>query len=355
MMANGRSPLCHTPSRKVPASTTRRPAPARPSCSSTNSAATTAAGTTRCATSAAAGAASPGARAAIRPPTARTDEKLYGQDFFNRDAIAVLDAAAQQGAYRRPEHGRLHRADAGGQVSRARDLVHGGRRGLGRAEGARARSSSRSAASGRRRVRARRQDRRRSHGAQPDARAAAEQGPDRLAHVRGAVWPSIRPHAAAKTLRTVQAGRASLYDLEGELKGIKAPVLLLVGDEDEPCLDVNLWMKRLMPNARLGIPAGLRPRHQPGGAGAVQPADRAVHRRRGARQLAAARRTCHAGATVGRRAGPIRAPAAQDPMPIQCRRPARAGCRRSWRCSPRTGFLRNGVIQKPSTMASRTL
>ena len=61
------------------------------------------------------------------------------------------------------------------------------------------------------------------------------------------------PHAAANTLRTVQSGRPSLYDLEGELKSIAAPVLLLVGDEDEPCLDVNLWMKRLLPNARLGM------------------------------------------------------------------------------------------------------
>jgi len=63
-------------------------------------------------------------------------------------------------------------------------------------------------------------------------------------------------HAAARTLRTVQAGRTSLYDMESELKGIKAPVLLLVGDEDEPCLDVNLWMKRLLPNARLGFLPG---------------------------------------------------------------------------------------------------
>jgi pimeloyl-ACP methyl ester carboxylesterase len=63
-------------------------------------------------------------------------------------------------------------------------------------------------------------------------------------------------HAAAGTLRTVQAGRASLYDLEDELKSIAAPVLLLVGDEDEPCLDVNLWMKRLMPTARLGLLPG---------------------------------------------------------------------------------------------------
>ncbi len=60
-------------------------------------------------------------------------------------------------------------------------------------------------------------------------------------------------HAAAKTLRQVQAKRASLYDLEAELKAVKAPTLLLVGDEDEPCLDVNLWLKRLMPTSRLGI------------------------------------------------------------------------------------------------------
>jgi pimeloyl-ACP methyl ester carboxylesterase len=64
------------------------------------------------------------------------------------------------------------------------------------------------------------------------------------------------PHTAAKTLRRVQAGRPSLYDLEVELKRIAAPVLLMVGDEDEPCLDVNLWMKRLMPNARLAFLPG---------------------------------------------------------------------------------------------------
>ena len=54
----------------------------------------------------------------------------------------------------------------------------------------------------------------------------------------------------------MQSGRPSLYDLEAELKGIQAPVLLLVGDEDEPCLDVNLWMKRLMPSARLALLPG---------------------------------------------------------------------------------------------------
>jgi pimeloyl-ACP methyl ester carboxylesterase len=59
--------------------------------------------------------------------------------------------------------------------------------------------------------------------------------------------------AAAQTLRQVQAKRPSLYEMERELVAVSAPVLLLVGDEDEPCLDVNLWMKRLMKTARLAM------------------------------------------------------------------------------------------------------
>lgn len=62
-----------------------------------------------------------------------------------------------------------------------------------------------------------------------------------------------QPLAAAHTLRKVQAERASLYDLEAELKAVKAPVLILVGDEDEPCLDVDMWLKRTMPTSRLGM------------------------------------------------------------------------------------------------------
>lgn len=63
-------------------------------------------------------------------------------------------------------------------------------------------------------------------------------------------------HAAANTLLKVQCLRASLYDLEAELAAVAAPTLLLVGDEDEPCLDVNVWMKRLMPSARLALLPG---------------------------------------------------------------------------------------------------
>ncbi len=58
---------------------------------------------------------------------------------------------------------------------------------------------------------------------------------------------------AANTLRKVQASRPSLYDFEVGFAASKIPTLLIVGDEDEPCLDVNLWLKRVMPVAQLAI------------------------------------------------------------------------------------------------------
>jgi pimeloyl-ACP methyl ester carboxylesterase len=61
---------------------------------------------------------------------------------------------------------------------------------------------------------------------------------------------------SAYTLRNYQAIRPSLYDLEAELKQCTVPMLLVVGDEDEPCLDANLYLKRLMPNARLWMLPG---------------------------------------------------------------------------------------------------
>lgn len=64
------------------------------------------------------------------------------------------------------------------------------------------------------------------------------------------------PKGSAKVLRNVQGKRPSLYDLEAELAVARTPVLLIVGDEDEPCLDVNLFMKRTMPTAQLALLPG---------------------------------------------------------------------------------------------------
>jgi pimeloyl-ACP methyl ester carboxylesterase len=56
---------------------------------------------------------------------------------------------------------------------------------------------------------------------------------------------------SALTLRNYQALRPSLYDLTTQLAKMTVPVLLIVGDEDEPCLEANLFLKRTIPSAAL--------------------------------------------------------------------------------------------------------
>jgi pimeloyl-ACP methyl ester carboxylesterase len=64
------------------------------------------------------------------------------------------------------------------------------------------------------------------------------------------------PTGSARVMRNVQGKRPSLYELEQQLRAVKVPILLIVGDEDEPCLDANLFMKRIMPSAQLAILPG---------------------------------------------------------------------------------------------------
>jgi pimeloyl-ACP methyl ester carboxylesterase len=58
---------------------------------------------------------------------------------------------------------------------------------------------------------------------------------------------------AALTMRGVQAARPSLYALRDELAAITAPVLILVGDEDEGCLEPALMLKRTIPSSGLAV------------------------------------------------------------------------------------------------------
>ncbi len=58
---------------------------------------------------------------------------------------------------------------------------------------------------------------------------------------------------SAMTLRHYQAMRPSLYDFETDLEAMTIPVLLAVGDEDEPCLDINLYLKRTIRSSALWI------------------------------------------------------------------------------------------------------
>jgi pimeloyl-ACP methyl ester carboxylesterase len=57
----------------------------------------------------------------------------------------------------------------------------------------------------------------------------------------------------ALTMRGVQMQRPSLWDLVENMKDLRAPVLLMTGDEDEACLEPALLMKRSIPASGLVV------------------------------------------------------------------------------------------------------
>jgi len=58
---------------------------------------------------------------------------------------------------------------------------------------------------------------------------------------------------AARTMRGVQKSRPSLFDLEAGLRELKIPVLIMTGDEDEPCLIPNVFLKRTITSSALVV------------------------------------------------------------------------------------------------------
>ncbi len=58
---------------------------------------------------------------------------------------------------------------------------------------------------------------------------------------------------SANTMLGYQARRPSLYDLTAEMQRMRVPTLIMAGDEEEPCLEVCLLMKRCIPTAGLAI------------------------------------------------------------------------------------------------------
>ena len=58
---------------------------------------------------------------------------------------------------------------------------------------------------------------------------------------------------SALTLRGVQKERPSLYDLTEKMRAMRVPTLIMTGDEDWPCLDPNVMMKRTIPTAALVV------------------------------------------------------------------------------------------------------
>ena len=66
----------------------------------------------------------------------------------------------------------------------------------------------------------------------------------------------LRQHSSlgsANTMRGVQSRRPSLYALKDGLQKMTVPTLVLNGDEDDPCLDVSLFLKRTIPSSALSL------------------------------------------------------------------------------------------------------
>jgi len=55
----------------------------------------------------------------------------------------------------------------------------------------------------------------------------------------------------ALTMSMLQARRPTLWDLQSDLKRFSPPLLIIVGDEDETCLEGSLFLKRTVPTAGL--------------------------------------------------------------------------------------------------------
>ncbi|MBR0953674.1 alpha/beta fold hydrolase [Bradyrhizobium canariense] len=58
---------------------------------------------------------------------------------------------------------------------------------------------------------------------------------------------------AANTMRGVQARRPSFYDLEDGLKTMMVPTLVVVGDEDDHCLQPGIFLKKTIPACGLSV------------------------------------------------------------------------------------------------------
>jgi len=58
---------------------------------------------------------------------------------------------------------------------------------------------------------------------------------------------------SALTMRGVQMRRPSLFDLVDRMKAITVPTLVMTGDEDWPCLEPGILMKRTIPTAGLVV------------------------------------------------------------------------------------------------------
>jgi len=57
----------------------------------------------------------------------------------------------------------------------------------------------------------------------------------------------------ALVMENLQAKRPTLQEMESGLKAFKPPLLVVVGDEDEWCVDASIYLRRTVPTAGLVV------------------------------------------------------------------------------------------------------
>ena len=58
---------------------------------------------------------------------------------------------------------------------------------------------------------------------------------------------------SAMTFRGVQAKRSSIFSMESGLRALEVPTLVMFGDEDEPCIEPGIFMKRCIPSSGMVV------------------------------------------------------------------------------------------------------
>jgi pimeloyl-ACP methyl ester carboxylesterase len=81
-------------------------------------------------------------------------------------------------------------------------------------------------------------------------------GPEAERFIRSCLM-THRAHGLAHTAREVLAKRPSIYSLEPRLRSMRAPTLLIVGQDDTPCLKVHRFMANTIPGAKALVLAGV--------------------------------------------------------------------------------------------------
>jgi pimeloyl-ACP methyl ester carboxylesterase len=187
------------------------------------------------------------------PSEVPTDPARYGQDIVRRDVIAIMDALGiakahvvghSMGAYTALHVG-IHHADRCISVTAAGC-------GWGSVADPAAREAMRKEAAANAALF--------TENSIAEAAAIYANGPARQAHKnkdpRGFAEFArmLSEHSStghALTMAMLQAKRPTLWDLEAELKRFSVPLLVVVGDEDDACLDGSVFLKRTVPTAGL--------------------------------------------------------------------------------------------------------